>query len=147
MPAIDDAIAQVLRDLQHQKLRIVNSRRKNGLIIYKRHHAEFAGPGAAVGGVFDQDAIAVYPVGNWSLLNPQDANEQERAYRMRRQWIKLFHQMTENPLPQERVQMLVDHLETWFDAATIAQIPDEAIARLVGVLPETVTQLRLTRDW
>ncbi|NEO82760.1 MAG: hypothetical protein F6J87_00640 [Spirulina sp. SIO3F2] len=147
MPAIDDSIAQVLADLQHQKLRIVNSRRKNGLIIYKQHYAEFAGPGAAIGSIFDQDVTAIYPVGNWSLLNPQDANERERAYRMRRQWIKLFHQMTQHPIPIERVQMLLNHLETWFDASTVAKIPDETIARLVGVLPSTVSEIHRTSDW
>jgi len=31
------------------KVLMVNHRRRNGLIIYKRYHAEFAGPGAAVG--------------------------------------------------------------------------------------------------
>lgn len=150
MTATNDSqtsVATVLDQLKNQELLMVNSRRKNGLIIYKHYHAEFAGPGAAIGGVFDQDVTAIYPVGDWSLLRPKDANEQERAYRMRRQWINLFHQMTLKPIPVERVQMLMNHLETWFDAAAVSTLPDDAIARLVGVRPETVTQLRMTRDW
>lgn len=147
MQVFQPSTAQVLADLQSGKLFIVNSRRKNGLILYKSHYAEFAGPGAAVGSIFDRDAIAVYPVGNWSLLTPEDANEQDRAYRMRRQWIKLFHQMTQATVPEERVRTLLNHMETWFDRATVLAIPDEVIARLVGVLPSTVQQVRQSEAW
>lgn len=42
--------AKILARLHSGQLWMVNSRRRNGLILCKAFHAEFAGPGAAVGG-------------------------------------------------------------------------------------------------
>ncbi|MDB9502220.1 hypothetical protein PN441_03990 [Spirulina major CS-329] len=146
-PPPSDAIAQVLTDLRSQKLLVVNQRRRNGLIIYKQHHAEFAGPGAVVGSVFDTDVLNVLPVGNWSLLPPKDPEERQKAYLMRRQWVKLFKQVTENPIPTQRVQAILNQFENWFDVETVAQLPNEAIAALVGVLPQTVHKVRNLTEW
>lgn len=44
--------SDLLSQLNSGQLLMVNRNRRNGLIIYKRFHAEFAGPGAAVGGFF-----------------------------------------------------------------------------------------------
>jgi hypothetical protein len=135
------ADAIVLR-LREKELLVVNSRRRNGLIIYKHHHAEFAGPGAVVGSLFDVDAIAVLPVGDLSLVSPQDSKERERAYLIRRQWVRLIKQITDNPEPMQRAKMILNQFENWFDAKTAAQLPDEAFARLVGVLPKTIGKVR-----
>ena len=136
--------SEILAQLQAQKLLIVNPRRKNGLIIYKKYYAEFAGPGAIVGGQFDCEAIAILPVGKISLITPQTAEERRQAYKMRRQWVKLTKQITDNPIPAERAQVILNQFEHWFDAETVANLPDEAFALLVGVLPQTITKVRNT---
>ena len=59
---------QIKQQLNQGRLAIVNPRRKNGLIVYKTYHAEFAGPGAIVGGQFDLDATKIIAVGNISLI-------------------------------------------------------------------------------
>lgn len=123
---------------------MVNSRKRNGLIIFKRYHAEFAGPGAAVGGDYDRDCQWALPIGNLSLLHPQTHEERQKAYLLRRQWITLTKKITENDLPQQRVQMILNQFEHYFDADTLAQIPDEAFALLVGVFPSTVHVVRRT---
>ena len=43
-------VNDILCSLQSKELLVINPRRKNGLILYKPYHAEFAGPGAAIGG-------------------------------------------------------------------------------------------------
>lgn len=116
----------------------VNSRRKNGLILYKPFYAEFAGPGAAVGGAYDQDCQQVIPVGNLSLIRPETREERQNAYLIRRQWIKLTQQFTDHSASLQRAQMILNQFETYFDQQTIARIPDEAFAMLVGVLPYSV---------
>jgi hypothetical protein len=135
---------EILAQLQEQKLLIVNPRRKNGLIIYKKYYAEFAGPGAIVGGQFDSDAVKVIPVGKISLIVPQTPEERRQAYKMRRQWVKLTKQITDNPVASERAQVILNQFEHWFDAATVANLPDEAFALLVGVLPQTISKVRNT---
>ena len=82
------------------------------------------------------------PVGNLSLLAPDSHEERQKAYLIRRQWIRLMKQITEKPIPQQRVQKILEQFEQYFDAETVAQLPDEAFALLVGVLPQTVNAVR-----
>jgi hypothetical protein len=134
--------SEILTQLNSGQLLVVDSRRRNGLIIYKRFHAEFAGPGAAVGGIFDIDSQKTIPVGDSILLYPDTYEQRQKAFGIRRQWIRLVEQITATPVPLQRTQMLLTQFEKYFDAETVARVPDEAIARLVGVLPQTVRIVR-----
>lgn len=135
-------IDKILAQLKAQELLVINPRRKNGLIICKKYHAEFAGPGAVVGGQFDPSVETIVPVGDLSLIYPQTTQERKQAYKMRRQWVRLTKQIIDNPLPTERAQVILNQFEHWFDAATVAKLPDEVFALLVGVLPQTIRKVR-----
>ncbi|MEM9220262.1 MAG: hypothetical protein AAGD25_38795 [Cyanobacteria bacterium P01_F01_bin.150] len=135
----------LLERIQQGHLMVVDSRRRNGLILYKKFHAEFAGPGAAVGGCIDMDCEGVLPVGSLLLLEPADHEDRQKAYLIRRQWIRLTHQFTDNKVPSKRAQMILNQFETYFDRDTIDQIPDMAFAKLVGVLPHTIMVARRKR--
>jgi hypothetical protein len=137
-----DICDRVRLQLQQRELLIVNPRRKNGLIIYKTYHAEFAGPGAIIGGQFDLDVSKLLAVGNLSLVTPSNAQARKQAYKMRRQWVRLTKQIIDNPEPMERAQVILNQFEHWFDVATVADLPDEAFALLVGVLPQTIRKVR-----
>lgn len=137
-----DICDQVRWQLKQGELLIVNPRRKNGLIIYKTYHAEFAGPGAIVGGQFDLNVSKLLAVGNLSLVIPSNSQARKQAYKMRRQWVKLTKQIIDNPVPTERAQVILNQFEHWFDVATVADLPDEAFALLVGVLPQTIRKVR-----
>jgi hypothetical protein len=137
-----ETCAQVCSQLQRGELLIVNPRRKNGLIIYKTYHAEFAGPGAIIGGQFDLDVSKLLAVGNLSLVTPSNSQTRKQAYKMRRQWVRLTKQIIDNPQPTERAQVILNQFEHWFDVATVADLPDEAFALLVGVLPQTIRKVR-----
>jgi len=142
----DPQAVAVLKQLHDKQLLIVNSRRRNGLILYKHYHAEFAGPGSAVGGLFDLDCQRVLLVGNFSLVYPESLEDKQRAYALRRQWIRLTKQITDNPVPIQRAQMILNQFEHYFDTETISKLPDEAFALLVGVLPHTIRKVRNTAD-
>jgi hypothetical protein len=139
---MDAHFDDILQQIQAQKLLVVNPRRKNGLIVYKKYHAEFVGPGAIVGGQFDASAVGVIAVGKLSLIVPETSEARRQAYKMRRQWVKLTKQITDNPLPTERARVILNQFEHWFDVETVAQLPDEAFALLVGVLPQTIRKVR-----
>lgn len=138
----DPNASSILKLLHSGQVLMVNNRRRNGLILYKRYHAEFAGPGAAVGNLYDRDCELALPVGHLSLLSPESHEERQKAYLIRRQWIRLIRQITEKPEPQQRVQKILEQFEQYFDSETVAQLPDEAFALLVGVLPQTVRLVR-----
>ncbi len=141
-PSEEKNAPEIVKMLHSGQVLVVNSRRRNGLILYKGFHAEFAGPGAAVGSIHDLDCQLALPVGNLSLLAPDSHEERQKAYLIRRQWIRLMKQITEKPTPQQRVQKILEQFEQYFDAETVAQLPDEAFALLVGVLPQTVNAVR-----
>lgn len=132
----------LLRYIQEGRVLAVNKRKRNGLILYKQFHAEFAGPGAAVGGVFDADCQKVIPVGNLSLVAPETHEERQEAYLIRRQWIRLTQQFTDTSEAIQRAKKILNQFETYFDAPTIARIPDESFALMVGVMPSTVRLAR-----
>jgi hypothetical protein len=134
--------SDILARLHAKTFLIVNPRRKNGLILYKRYHAEFAGPGAVVGSEFDTDVKRVVTVGNLSLLTPQNERDKINAYLIRRQWVRLTKQITDNPVPLQRAQVILNQFENWFDSQTAATLPDDAFALLVGVLPQTIRKIR-----
>ena len=120
----------------------MNSRRRNGLILYKRFYTEFAGPGAAIGGSFDSDCEAVIPLGNLSLVLPDSAEEQQKALRIRLQWIRLTQNFTDRPNAIERAQMILEQFKNYFDQTMVDAVPNEAFALLVGVLPQTIHRAR-----
>jgi hypothetical protein len=134
-----EGIARAIR-LGH--LLVVDKKRRNGLIICKEFHAEFAGPGAAVGGCFDEDCKAVIVIGDLSLTQPASAEDRQEAYMIRRQWIRLAQQFTDASQPAERARMILNQFEIYFDAETVSGVPDEALAMLVGVLPTTIRLAR-----
>jgi hypothetical protein len=134
--------SDVLTLLHSGSVFMVNSRKRNGLILFKRYHAEFAGPGAFVGGNYDRDCQGVLPIGNLSLLTPDSYEQRQDAYKIRRQWIRLIKQITEKSYPVQRVQKILDQFEQYFPTQMVSQLPDEAFALLVGVLPQTVTMVR-----
>lgn len=138
----DSPAERILNQLHDKQLLIVNPKRRNGIILYKRYHAEFAGPGSAVGSSLDTDCQKILPVGNLDLISPESADDRQRAYLIRRQWVRLTLQITENPEPIGRAQRIIEQFEGFFDSATIARLPDEAFALLVGVLPHTVATVR-----
>ncbi|WP_088239639.1 hypothetical protein [Calothrix rhizosoleniae] len=131
-----------LADIRSGKLLTVNSRRRNGLILFKEYHAEFAGPGAAVGGDYDRDCQGVLPIGNLSLLKMESHEERQKAYLIRRQWIRLIGQITQNSSPTQRVHKILDQFEQYFPSDVVADLPDEAFALLIGVLPQTACMVR-----
>jgi hypothetical protein len=146
LPAMVEGVSpeELLDYIRSGQVWMVNSRQRNGVILYKEFHTEFAGPGAAIGGYLDLDCQRVIPVGKLSLVCPTSSQERQNAYLIRRQWIKLTQQVTDKSVPAQRAQMILNQFETYFDQDTIARIPDEAFALMVGVLPYTIRLARRT---
>ncbi len=122
------------------------SQKRNGLIVFKHYYAEFAGPGAIVGGDYDRDCQGAIPIGNLSLsISQSDEYEQRhRAYLLRRQWVIFIQGVTKIENPVKRVQVIINQFKEFFPAEPelVTQLPDIAFAMLVGVLPQTVAMVR-----
>ncbi|MGQ9836765.1 MAG: hypothetical protein ACUVRV_02055 [Cyanobacteriota bacterium] len=134
---------QLIRSLSSGQLLMLDPHRHSALIICKAFHAEFAGPGAAVGGPLDIESGNVLPIGDVALLHPQNHQERQNAYSKRLHWMRWLQQITDNPLPAQRARVLLFSLEEFFSTDLVSQLPDEILARLVGVLPQTIAATRL----
>jgi hypothetical protein len=143
----DSKVDNVVEKLSNGQMWVVNSRRRNGLIVLREFHAEFAGPGAAVGGDLDEGVVKVIPIGNLSLLEPDSHEEHQNAIKIRLQWIRLTQNFTDQPQPDDRARMILEQFKTYFDQATVDLVPDEAFALLVGVLPQTIRRVRSGFVW
>jgi hypothetical protein len=143
----DLKIDEVVKKIDSGQLWVVNSRRRNGLIVVREFHAEFAGPGAAVGGDLDEGILEVIPIGNLSLLEPDSHEAHQNAIKIRLQWIRLTQNFTDQPSPDDRARMILEQFKTYFDQDTVDLVSDEAFALLVGVLPQTIRRVRSGFVW
>ena len=85
-------------------------------------------------------------MGDFCLVCPQSTEERQKALGIRRQWVRLTEQLTAKPTALERAHMILTQFEQYLDSETVAQIPDEALALLVGVFPQTLRAARQQND-
>lgn len=127
----------------------VSAHRRNGLILCKTFHAEFVGPGAAVGRPSDFDCHTVIAIGKQSsettALNTLEElitlEERQDAYRRRIQWMNWLRKLTDQQHPKARAEALLASFDAFFEPETVATLPVEVLALLIGVLPRTMEQV------
>lgn len=136
------APTQVLSQLHTGQLLKVSGAKGSVLIVCHRHHAEIAGPGAAVGGVLDIDCRRAIPVGKIALTNPQSPQEKRAAFLARQQWISSTQKVSNDPVPLRRAVTILRMLERYCGKQATAQLPEDVVAQLVGVLPGTMLMAR-----
>jgi hypothetical protein len=142
LPQIIVNSKQVLTQLNSGQILKIDSRHRGGVILCKRHHAEFAGPGAAVGGVCDIGCNRVIPVGDVSLIHPESFPERQKAFKIRQRWFGFTQKAMESSVPLQRAYMILIMLEKYFGTEAVNSISDEIICQIIGVLPKTVTMAR-----
>lgn len=133
---------EIINQLQNGQLLRVSGSRGNAIIICHCHHAELAGPGAAVGGMFDIKCSRVIPLGKISIIHPASYNERQKAYKLRQQWLRFTQNAMESTVPLQRASKLLMSLYKYFEPQIIDQLPNEVLAKLVGVLPKTIGMVR-----
>lgn len=133
---------QILPQLKSGQLLAIAPQRRGGLIICKNHHAELAGPGAAVGGLFDLTCVRVIPIGDFGFVFPDSYEARQEAYRCRQEWIDRTQQAMQDAVPLRRAEAILALIEQYFDAQTAEALPDDVLAMLVGVFPHTVRMAR-----
>jgi hypothetical protein len=133
---------EILSQLQTGQLLRVRGSRGSALIICHPHHSELAGPGAAVGSVFDLKCRRVIPIGKVSIVYPETRIARQKAYVLRQQWILFTQKAMDSWVPLQRGKRLLMMLYQYFDPQLIDELPDEVLARLVGVLPNSISMAR-----
>ncbi|NJP10175.1 MAG: hypothetical protein HC866_12420 [Leptolyngbyaceae cyanobacterium RU_5_1] len=105
---------------------------------YEIVFADFAGPGAAVGGEFDRHCTAVYTVGAIRLRQAATRVERKQTLQTRIVYAEALAAITETSVPLRRGCLIVEQLCQWLPTELAETIPAELVGKLVGVLPTTV---------
>ncbi len=124
------------------RLLAVSENRKSGLILCQKFHAEFAGPGAAVFTSVEQPYTAVIAVGAPEVAQIMTYSDRQKAYSRRIQWIRWLEKIADSPNATQRAEKLLYSFEAFFDTAILTSLPDQVLALLAGVLPQTITSVR-----
>ncbi len=124
------------------RLLAVSEHRKSGLILCQRFHAEFAGPGAAVFTGVEQPYTAVIAIGGPEIVAVMTYEDRQKAYSRRIQWIRWLEKIADSPNPIQRAEKLLFSFEAFFDSKILVSLPDQVLALLAGVLPQTITAVR-----
>lgn len=111
-----------------------------GLIIQKPFFAEFVGHGAAIGGLFDLQCVTVYTLGNVQISVPEDKMGRQAAFQKRIADIEFMQELCQLDSPLERGVSVLTQLCNQYDPYQVKSIPNDVLAKLVGVLPSTITE-------
>lgn len=114
----------------------------SALIICRRYYAEFVGPGAAVGGPFDVDCVQLIPIGPIAFHYLDNPLDKIQAFQVRHQWMNLAQKIVLDPVPLKRALAIMLRVQRYCGIEAVAQLPNDLLAQLAGVLPNTVAMAR-----
>jgi hypothetical protein len=129
--------------LPFRPLLAVGETKRGGLILCKSHYAEFAGPGAAIACPVESGYSSIIAIGDPDLVEVSSPNDRQRAYSQRIQWVRWLQKIVFHPDPVQRAEKLFSGFEEFFSGEVVSRIPDEILALLAGVLPQTISAVRL----
>jgi hypothetical protein len=129
---------QPIELLKSGQLLALSQHDSTGLIVQKPFHAEFVGPGAAVGGMFDVQCVTIHTLGKAEFTVPECEEERQQAFQRRLEDITVIQVLCDE-VPLKRAIALLELFRTrQFSLEEIQTIPHEVLGKLVGVLPSTI---------
>ncbi|MEM9136862.1 MAG: hypothetical protein AAGB01_05890 [Cyanobacteria bacterium P01_F01_bin.42] len=111
-----------------------------GLIIQKPFFAEFVSQGSAIGGLFDLQCVTVYTLGDVQITVPEHKEDRQSAFQRRIEDIESMQALCQADSPLERGIAILRLLCERFDQQQVQTIPNDVLAKLVGVLPRTIVE-------
>jgi hypothetical protein len=129
---------QPIELLKSGQLLAVTDSEPAGIILQKPFFAEFIGPGAAIGGLFDLKCVTIYTLGKAEFTVPATQEERQLAFRRRIDDIATMQTLCQAEAPLRRAIDLLDMLCDRMGTDEIRSIPNEVLAKIVGVMPGTI---------
>jgi hypothetical protein len=124
--------------LKSGQLLAVTDSEPAGIILQKPFFAEFIGPGAAIGGLFDLKCVTIYTLGKAEFTVPATHAERQLAFRRRIDDIATMQALCQEEAPLRRAIDLLDMLCDRLGTKEIRSIPNDVLGKIVGVMPGTI---------
>ncbi len=112
------------------------------LLLVKAHYVDVVGPNAMVGGVVDYTCRQLLLLGSLHLVRPQGYAERQAAFNERLVWIDYLSNLAVETVPLQRAQACLQKLVEIAGAAAIANLSNDWLGRICGVLPTTMVLAR-----
>jgi hypothetical protein len=129
---------QPIELLKSGQLLAITDSQTSGIILQKPFFAEFIGPGAAIGGLFDLNCVTIYTLGQAEFTAPATLEERQAAFRCRIDNIASMQTLCQPEAPLRRAIDLLDMLCSRFSTDEIRTIPNDVLSKVVGVMPGTI---------
>lgn len=135
---LDLRSTQPIELLKSGQLLALSDQASAGLILQKPFHAEFVGPGAAIGGMFDVQCVTIHTFGQTEFVVPETLEERQQAFQRRLEDIATLQEICGDVPLQRAVAVLDLFRQRQFALDEIQTIPQDVLAKLVGVMPTTM---------
>ncbi|MBD2103564.1 hypothetical protein [Leptolyngbya sp. FACHB-261] len=117
--------------------------RGQGLVLLcKEHYVDVVGSDAMVGGVADYSCQKIFLLGSIHFAHSQSSEERRAAFEERIAWINDLSELACEVVPLQRAQKCLTKLIQAAGAKAIADLSDEWLCQVCGVLPNTMTMAR-----
>ena len=127
-----------VEQLKSGQLLALANHQGSGVILQKPYYAEFIGPGSALGGLFDIHCVSIHTLGNAEFTVPESLEDRKQAFQKRIADIEAMQQLCQLDSPLQRASEVLKMLCDSFMTEEIQTIPNDILAKLVGVLPSTI---------
>ena len=114
---------QPIELLKSGQLLAVTDSLSAGVILQKPYFAEFVGPGAAVGGMFDIECVTLYALGEAEFTVPATLEERQQAFRRRIEDIEMMQQLCESDVPLRQMKSVQFRTMFWPNWQVCCQEP------------------------
>lgn len=132
---------QVLNQLHKGERLQVIAMKGSVLIICHEYHAEVIGSGAAIGGLVDLRCRRLIPIGEVFFQPLPAGEERQRARHIRQKWTRCTQKVLIHVEPTKRATVMLRIIEKFCGVTATQAIPQDVLAQLVGVLPETMAKV------
>jgi hypothetical protein len=137
---------QVLNQLHKGERLQVIATKGSVLILCHEYHAEIAGSGAAIGGLADLRCRRLIPIGEVYFQALPSGQARQQARRIRQKWTRCTQKVLIHVEPTKRATIMLRILEKFCGVTAARALPQDVLAQLVGVLPETVAEIYQQHD-
>lgn len=124
--------------LQSGQLLVLAPHSRGGMIIQKLHFAEIAGPGCAIGGIFDLACTKVHLLGDVQVAAALTKSQRTQAFRRRLSYSRQQQSLVTEASSLKRAVLMLRQLVKWVGLEEVGKIPSDLVAQLAATAPSTI---------
>lgn len=115
---------------------------QGGIILQKQFYTDFVGSGAVVGSSLDVNCLSIYVIGAVEFHASTIYEQRQQAFQKRMDYSQQLQEITQEYAPHQRAFLILQQLSKWVGLEEVQKIPNELVAQMAGLFPETIEFVR-----